>query len=300
MSVQTRTEEQVAALSQEVESLREEARTLQQTLQQATAARDLAISKKWPSTYWRDLITTIVFLFLNILLLRFIVRAFLEQELAKKQTENDKQLETLRQQLAEQQQQQTALLQESIAHLEAQNSQLQQQLSGVSLSEEQNRNVVQALKDEVAQLKAKAARLQKEKDQAEINAESAKHAAREEGREEEERLRGEVRKLSSEVVRLEAQLVGQQEALRQEAIRRQDTEKRLAAATTSGGGRAGELEALVEEYRALLADKAAQVDRLETEVEQWMLASEQLQKLGEEAVAEVLCHTHTHTHTHTS
>jgi chromosome segregation ATPase len=30
-----------------------------------------------------------------------------------------------------------------------------------------------------------------------------------------------------------------------------------------------------------------QIERLEGEVEQWMVASEQLQKLGEEAVAEV-------------
>ena len=42
-----------------------------------------------------------------------------------------------------------------------------------------------------------------------------------------------------------------------------------------------------QELLEKLQDKTSEIERLEQEVEQWILASEQLQRLGEEAVEEI-------------
>merc|ERR1712137_1501445 len=64
-------------------------------------------------------------------------------------------------------------------------------------------------------------------------------------------------------------------------LEREKAKKASNALATSSGGASD--SALAEAIKS----KDEEIERLESEVEQWMVASEQLQKIGEDAVAEI-------------
>ncbi|MDP2437432.1 MAG: hypothetical protein Q8P67_16935, partial [archaeon] len=78
--------------------------------------------------------------------------------------------------------------------------------------------------------------------------------------------------------------------LEQRAVEAERKASSAASAPASGGSGGGDTAALHERIRELeqtLVEKSQDIDKLENEVEQWLVASEQLQALGEEAVKEV-------------
>eukprot|EP01087_Luapelamoeba_hula_P013676 TRINITY_DN3916_c0_g1_i2.p1 TRINITY_DN3916_c0_g1~~TRINITY_DN3916_c0_g1_i2.p1 ORF type:complete len:368 (-),score=98.49 TRINITY_DN3916_c0_g1_i2:47-1150(-) len=61
-----------------------------------------------------------------------------------------------------------------------------------------------------------------------------------------------------------------------------------AAPSTRGSSNDLLLDQKIAEYEAMISENQLQIARMEAEVEQWMLASEQLKQLGEDAVIEVM------------
>jgi len=199
-------------------------------------------------------------------------------ELEKKASENvvgKEKIAQLQTQLAENETELSSMKQ-SLASANSLLSQQERECSALRVETQRQKQELQQKQQQIQDLQTQ---LQKEKESNASAATSEDLVA----------LQEEVQRLNSALQELETKYEKAIEENDQLLIKYNEAKKQKAAPASAGDHSAliEELSRRLEEVEALLFEKNQEKEKLESEVEQWMAASEQLQKLGEDAVKEV-------------